>query len=106
MNTEQIITAVREQSRQLDSLRDSLKAEYRYYGATLKEINPQSSEYQIVLGAFLAIEKILNETENGFFQASSALDLDKEIETIVKKHFPSIYKRYRKRTTGTRHSLA
>lgn len=83
MNTEQIITAIREQARQLESLRDKLKAEYRYYGATLKKINPQSTEYQIILGAFLATEKILNETENGFFKASPYLELDKEIEPIV-----------------------
>ncbi|NJM90018.1 MAG: hypothetical protein HC847_25585 [Hydrococcus sp. RU_2_2] len=38
MNTEQIITAIREQARQLESLRDKLKAEYRYYGATLKKL--------------------------------------------------------------------
>jgi hypothetical protein len=84
MNSEQIITAIREQARQLDSLRDKLKAEYRYYGATLDEINPESLEYQIILGAFLAIEKILNETEDSFFLACPRLDRDNsiEIETI------------------------
>lgn len=91
MNTEKIITVIRENARELESLRDKLKAEYRYYAATLNEINSESSEYQIVLGAFLAVEKILSETEDGFIKASPFLDRDKkvEFETVIKKHFPS-----------------
>jgi hypothetical protein len=42
----------------------------------------------MVLGAFLATEKILNETENGFILASPYLDLDPELEPIVIHHFP------------------
>lgn len=95
LNIEQAIAVIQEESRRLEFLLDYLKSEYRYYGATLDALSPDSDEYKTVLGAFLAIEQILKANCNLFFdryclKQTIPNDLASTV-LLVEKHFPRTY---------------
>lgn len=98
MNTEEIITAIRENERKAQALGDNLKADYRYYEATLYELrsSPPSEEYLLLLGAMLALEKILKQllgSDFTTFCANNGIDYDcsnrltQELAEKIATHF-------------------
>jgi hypothetical protein len=72
---------------------DKLKAEYRYYGATLDLNGIQDLEFLLVLGAFLASEQnlkfISNEERSVSFERYNLKHNPPDtLAEVIAKHFP------------------
>ncbi len=92
ITTQEIVAAIQKQARILETLERHLKNEYRYFGTSLDELKPSTTdpEFLVLLGAFLALENVLGFDKTCFFERYCLNnEIPEALSKLLTKHFGS-----------------